>query len=512
MSARMPWSRQGAGGARADRGDGGVGQGPRVAPGGGERFEQEPSPIRARQAHERVGMDRARPPSRTSPESIRGTIRIAGSSITSAPSAASVAARPLACARALVTTTRRPKRGRFSSQAIVSRRAATAPVRMIDGGPIAASAAAAGSSREARGHRALRGHGPVLHGGRGLLPVSAGGDQALGDLRQSLQPHVHHERAREGRKRVPVERRVVLGGILVSGDEGDGGRLVPVGHRDPGVRRRRHPGRDAGDHLERDPGGGERLCLLTAAPEDERIAALQADDGATGPRAIDHQPLDLLLRHLGRARLLAHVHELGVRASPRHCRLRDQAVVEHGVGAGDELRRPQRHQPWVAGPGADEVDDARTGGASRRLLDPPQDRSRSGRQHPLGEGLAEGRRLLAGRPRRGPAPNRRRREGRRSPNIARLPSPRRAQTPTGVWQVASSASDRSALRGQLDQGIVVRDRAPPRRRPRCPRVAPRARASPGLRPGSARRSRSETRSRNPGPAGAGRRRRARSPS
>ena len=84
--------------------------------------------------------------SRTSGESSRGTIRIAGSSTTSAPSARSAAARPLAWARARVTTTRRACRGRRSSQAIVSRRAATGPVSTIAGGPIAAAATAAGSS------------------------------------------------------------------------------------------------------------------------------------------------------------------------------------------------------------------------------------------------------------------------------------------------------------------------------------------------------------------------------
>ena len=54
---------------------------------------------------------------RTSSLSIRGSIRIAGSSTTSAPSPRRVAARPLAWARARVTTTRRPWSGRRSSQA-----------------------------------------------------------------------------------------------------------------------------------------------------------------------------------------------------------------------------------------------------------------------------------------------------------------------------------------------------------------------------------------------------------
>ena len=46
-----------------------------------------------------------------------------------------------------------------------------------------------------------------------------------------------------------------------------------------------------------DPGRGQRLRLLAAAAEDERVAALEPDDAAPGARALDHQRLDLLLRH-----------------------------------------------------------------------------------------------------------------------------------------------------------------------------------------------------------------------
>jgi hypothetical protein len=48
----------------------------------------------------------------TSPSTGRASIRIAGVSMTSAPSSASRAARPLACARARVTAIVRPCSGR----------------------------------------------------------------------------------------------------------------------------------------------------------------------------------------------------------------------------------------------------------------------------------------------------------------------------------------------------------------------------------------------------------------
>ena len=66
-----------------------------------------------------------------------------------------------------------------------------------------------------------------------------------------------------------------------------------MGDRDPGVGGRGDPGGDAGDDLELDPGRGQRLGLLAAAAEDERVAALEPDDAAPGPGALDHQRLDL---------------------------------------------------------------------------------------------------------------------------------------------------------------------------------------------------------------------------
>ena len=75
--------------------------------------------------------------------SSRGSIRIAGSSTTSAPRSRRVAARPLAWARARVTTTRRPCSGRRSSQASSSRRAATGPTTISAGAPMPSRSTAA---------------------------------------------------------------------------------------------------------------------------------------------------------------------------------------------------------------------------------------------------------------------------------------------------------------------------------------------------------------------------------
>ena len=126
-----------------------------------------------------------------------------------------------------------------------------------------------------------------------------------------------------------------------------------------------------GHDLELDPGLAQRFALLAAAAEDERVAALEPDDALARARGLDQPLADLLLRDRGHARLLADVDELGVLAGAVERAGRDQAVVEDRVGAGDQLQRARRHQPRVAGPGADQVDDSRRARSFARFLSSP---------------------------------------------------------------------------------------------------------------------------------------------
>ena len=96
------------------------------------------------------------------------------------------------------------------------------------------------------------------------------------------------------------------------------------------------PGGDAGHDLERDAGLAQHQRLLAAAPEHERVAALEAHDAAAGARVLDQQPVDLVLRHLRPAALLADVDQLGVRARAyasasggisRSCRITSAAAI-----------------------------------------------------------------------------------------------------------------------------------------------------------------------------------------
>ena len=173
-------------------------------------------------------------------------------------------------------------------------------------------------------------------------------------------------------ERLPVERRLVLLGILVAGDEGDGGRVVAMGDRDPRVRGGGDARRDPGHDLEVDPRSGERLGLLAAAAEDERVTALEPHHAAPQACVLDHQRFDPLLRGPAVPGLLADVDQLGVRTRAIEDRGRNQAVVEHDVGGRDELPRLHRDQAGIAGAGAHEVHDARP----RAHRVPPAARSR----------------------------------------------------------------------------------------------------------------------------------------
>ncbi len=141
----------------------------------------------------------------------------------------------------------------------------------------------------------------------------------------------------------------------MAGDEGDAAGELPVRDRDARVRRRRHAGGHAGHDLELDARLAQHERLLAAAAEDQRIAALQPHHPPPGAPVLDQQPVDLLLRHLRPAALLADVDQFRVRPRVLERLLRDQAVVEDDVGRGDQLDRADRQQPRVAGPGADQV-------------------------------------------------------------------------------------------------------------------------------------------------------------
>jgi hypothetical protein len=92
-------------------------------------------------------------------------------------------------------------------------------------------------------------------------------------------------------------------------------------------------GGDAGDDLERHAGFGERGHLFGGAAEDERVAALEANDAAIGARVLDHERVDFFLRDGLCAAALAYVDDFGAwgEASSRMA-CGNEVVVEDDLG------------------------------------------------------------------------------------------------------------------------------------------------------------------------------------
>ena len=237
-------------------------------------------------------------------------MRMVGASTTRAPSARSRAARPLACARARVTATLTPASGPSANhRKLVVQRGDRPHER--DGGRVGVLLA---ERRQRRAQHALIGQGAALDDRRRLAGIAAMGDELLGDARELAHAHVEDERAGEDGQRRPVDGRLRLRGVLVAGHEGHRAGHPALGDRDPRVGRRGHAGRHARDDLVVAARRAQRLRLLAAAPEDERIAPLQAHHGAPGARVLDQQARGLALGHLLAAAHLADVDDLRVGA------------------------------------------------------------------------------------------------------------------------------------------------------------------------------------------------------
>src|SRR5207248_1983544 len=121
-----------------------------------------------------------------------------------------------------------------------------------------------------------------------------------------------------------------------------------------GARRGAQRGGDAGDHLEGDAGGGERLGLLAAAAEQERVAALEAHDALAAAGGVD-QRLVYGDAALGVAWAEFSDREAfgGWRDEVEDAR-RDEGVVEDEIGLAQQLDGSQGQQTAVPGAGADQ--------------------------------------------------------------------------------------------------------------------------------------------------------------
>ena len=182
------------------------------------------------------------------------------------------------------------------------------------------------------------------------------------------------------------ERRIgPYAGFGVTGDHQERGREPAMRDGNPRQQRRRNRAGDAGNDLAGNAGRGERERLFPAAPEDERIAALETHDAMAAARLADHQPVDRVLANRRAAGALADEEPPRARGVAQRRRL-DERVVEHEVRLAEPPHRLEREQLRIAGAGADERDEARhfTGSTWAAC----QARPRPGTIRPLAEPVA----------------------------------------------------------------------------------------------------------------------------
>ena len=249
----------------------------------------------------------------------------------------------------------------------------------------------------------------------------------------------------------------------------------------PRVRRRRHAGGHAGNDLEGHARRGQRLGLLAAAPEHERVAALQPHHPLARPGQLDEQPVRLLLRQR--------------RARPAPCRrsgARRRAARPRARRAGSGGRRGSRR------PRRSARATCASSGPGRRDPRPPGRRCRS-----RGERYRRRARARPPRAARRRPPQHALRDVRpraagsaadplSSSRIQRDPSGRPAKAVEAQFVaircrvgadrgVARGAErlDESALGGEAGERVAVGDARRPPPRPPIGRRGPPARGSPG---------------------------------
>ena len=144
----------------------------------------------------------------------------------------------------------------------------------------------------------------------------------------------------------------------MSGDNGETGAVLAVGQRYSGVIRRGKNGGYAGHNFKGNVRRGQFLGLLTAASEDVRVATLEAHDGFAFVGLGDQQLVQLVLRNGVVFGSLAAKNDFGGPGSETQQVRVHQRVIDHNVGATEQLRSAQREQADVAGPGAHQIDHA----------------------------------------------------------------------------------------------------------------------------------------------------------
>ena len=209
----------------------------------------------------------------------------------------------------------------------------------------------AGDGRSAAS-RAMSQSSPVTERPSACVPRATTAAGVWRSLPASISPPAMPERWARPMKTTTVPGRArelgvveILAGGGVPGDERDLRRDAAMGDRDPGRGRHGRERRHAGHDLVGDAGLDERLGLLAAAAEDERVAALEPDDLEARPAELDQQ-----LVQLGLAELLARDDERVVGSLLDELGCDEDVVHEHVAARGSARGRERSRGPGSPGP------------------------------------------------------------------------------------------------------------------------------------------------------------------
>ena len=111
-----------------------------------------------------------------------------------------------------------------------------------------------------------------------------------------------------------------------------------------------------GHDLERNAGVGQRFGFFAAAPEDERIAALQANDIQTAFAPVDEKRADLFLRERVFRFFLADVDALGGSGREVEQIGTGEVIVENAVGVFEQAPGFDGDEFRIARSRADQID------------------------------------------------------------------------------------------------------------------------------------------------------------
>jgi hypothetical protein len=182
--------------------------------------------------------------------------------------------------------------------------------------------------------------------------------RGLGDGGEAFGAHEDHLGAMGPGDLVPVEGRIGFGGILMTGDHGERGGITAMGQGDAGGGGYGTEGGDAGYDFEGDAGGGEVLGFLATAAEDEGIATFQADDVSAGAGMVDEELVDLGLGEDVVVATFSGQNDFGGGGGKTQQGGIEKGVMDHDLGAGEQVTSAKGQQSGITGAGADEVHSA----------------------------------------------------------------------------------------------------------------------------------------------------------